>query len=948
MGSSKKVTVGYHYHVASHAGLTKGPIDAFLEFRGGDKPAWNGVLQSSGTIQINQPNLWGGEKDQGGIVGPVDVMFGEADQQPNSYLLQTFGSQIPAWRGFATVVFRGGRYGAMNPYPQKASYKIRRILKGWDNDECWYPEKAEITMLPQQPLAIYFAIDLSGSMNTMTDNGQTRLTNMKTALNACLDMIKASVVDGGALVDIMIVGWGDAPDGRQSIIRRGINGAAGINALKSWISGRSAAYGTYFPAGLMDLSGFIASSPTDYNKLAFFITDGEPAAPGYTADQIASAAATMVWSGPWVPIYGINIDLADTKYTSMVDTTDSDQVPVVRGGDPTALTNAIMGALGGVKGMNPAHILYYSRTNSEMGREPVENMNDASLRAAADWYYEQGFGLCVQRDPGQESPRDFEIRICRVAGCAFTRSTSDGQWYIDIANGEYNLEDLPILTDDDILEFREAPSILDNAVNAVGVRYFDPINKEDVETGALRALGLISSFGTIHQTNEYPEIPTAGLALRVAMRDLRTTATPTKTFDLVATRKPYAWRRNQYFRLQAPKRGIADMVCIVGEIKTGSLRSGAITLKAVQDVYSLPESVYVEPEPGVDTRPSQTALRIEHQRAFEAPYIDVVTSLSRADLDVLPDDVGFLVGVAADPAESRDFTMRVALDGDVVYGDVANGDWCPTAVIVEAADYLDTDFTFTNGTDLNQVEIGMPVLWDDEICRLDALDIAAGTVALGRGCADTVPAKHAAGSRLWFYEAGAASDPTEYTGGETLNVKLLTNTGSHQLPEGAAMPVPVTFNQRQVRPYPPGNLRVNGLPYPLVIEDPSVTIEWSHRDRLLIADQLIDAIEGDIGPEPGTTYEIEIDAYDSSMNLIEAGWFEVSVGTATTYTIDFTATTPPEGVTILDIHIRSVRDGLDSLQFVSVRVHLLLAPSFSLARYKSLTSPVGLRALNIF
>src|SRR3546814_5611263 len=41
-------------------------------------------------------------------------------------------------------------------------------------------------------------------------------------------------------------------------------------------------------------------------------------------------------------------------------------------------------------------------------------------------------------------------RICKVAGCSFTRSLADGQWYIDIANGEYVLEDLPILTDDDV------------------------------------------------------------------------------------------------------------------------------------------------------------------------------------------------------------------------------------------------------------------------------------------------------------------------------------------------------------------------------------------------------------------------------------------------------------------------------------------------------------------
>src|SRR5690606_22870032 len=79
-------------------------------------------------------------------VGTLDLMFGEVDQQPSARLAAIFGPQQPAWRGLATAVFTG-KYGAMNPYPQPASHKIRRIKAGWDGD-CWYPEKAEITSIP--------------------------------------------------------------------------------------------------------------------------------------------------------------------------------------------------------------------------------------------------------------------------------------------------------------------------------------------------------------------------------------------------------------------------------------------------------------------------------------------------------------------------------------------------------------------------------------------------------------------------------------------------------------------------------------------------------------------------------------------------------------------------------------------------------------------------------
>lgn len=143
-GSSKPQTVGFWYEIAFHSGLGIGPIDAYLEFRGGDKTAWRGEATHSQTIQINAPNLWGGEKDQGGIVGAVDLMFGEATQAPSSRLARWFGPAQPAWRGLATLAF-AGRYGAMNPYPQKASHKLRKILAGWGG-EPWYPGKAAIPM----------------------------------------------------------------------------------------------------------------------------------------------------------------------------------------------------------------------------------------------------------------------------------------------------------------------------------------------------------------------------------------------------------------------------------------------------------------------------------------------------------------------------------------------------------------------------------------------------------------------------------------------------------------------------------------------------------------------------------------------------------------------------------------------------------------------------------
>lgn len=90
-----------------------------------------------------------------------------------------------------------------------------------------------------------------------------------------------------------------------------------------------------------------------------------------------------------------------------------------------------------------------------------------------------------------------------------------------------------------------------------------------------------------------------------------------------------------------------------------------------------------------------------------------------------------------------------------------------------------------------------------EICRLDAIDRVAGTVTLGRGCADTVPATHSAGTRLWILTDAIALDPARYTSPATVQAKLPTRTGSASLPLADAPQLAITTAQRQHRPYPP-------------------------------------------------------------------------------------------------------------------------------------------------
>lgn len=893
MGKSSEQTVGYHYRVAYHALLTF-TCDAFLEFRGAEKTAWNGRAQqwndsgeavykrgsnrpiyfnnlpatgevtSSQEIYIAAPNLFGGEKDQGGILGPVDIMFGEADQLPNPYLQSVFGNQTAAWRGFTTLVFKGGRFGAMNPMPQKPSYKLRKILKGWDEPGCWYPEKAAVPfggeLAPAYTLTFLRTPDSPHSFSQPSD------VDSWDPNPAAYETVSASIAAP--------IIWPTGEVGDTSLLWIVVDAPAGV--------GR--AFNLDIKVNYDDSGKIIGSS-------GLFAGEATPPAPVPTYPGAQGIRVVVPkTAGPfhgWIALAcvdGLNIETGEPY------------------GSATAHRAIVSSAevIESAYAMNPAHTLYYVRTGSEKGRESRANINDASLTAAADRLYAEGFGVCWEYDPARDTPDSFEERICRIIGGSFERSLTDGEWYLDLARGDYDIESLPIIGDDDILEFKESPTTLDRAVNSMAVKYFDVERKESVITPAVRALGLIRRFGEIHETLDFPEIPTGGLALRVADRELRARVTPTRTFELVTSPRMKGLRRNQYFRLQSPKRGIADMVCIVGSKEHGTLASGAIRWKVSQDVYALPDTSYIEIEEGVDTSPPTTPVPIEHARVFEVPYIDLVATLPRSELEQLSDDAGYLFGVAASPGVGLDYLMCVEPNGGD-YRLAGTGEWCPTTTTTGAqpAEIGPTVVPLASIAGIENIAIGSVVLWEDEWCRLDALDAEAMEATLGRGCADTVPHDHAAGSRLWFF-VEAAADTTEYTDGEQINVKLLPSTSSQQLPLESATAMPLEFDGRQARPYPPAGLLVNGEEAPDTFVG-EITLTWVHRDRVLQADQLVDQATAGIGPEAGTTYNVR--------------WYlnAVLVHSETGITGTTASYTPADGG-LLRIELESERDGLASWQ----------------------------------
>ncbi len=895
MGSSKKQTVGYRYRMGLHMGICL-ECDALLEIRAGDRVAWVGNVTDTGTTSINVPKLFGGDEREGGIQGTLDVMMGRPGQMPNAYLAGQQGGFQPGYRGFLGLVYRG-LITSNNPYIKNWEVRVRSILKGWNNDTPWYPERAPIPLKAPQAAAVYMALDCSGSMDQPTPGGGTRRSNMKVAVVAVLEMLKQSIVAAGGVLNLRIQLFGTFASGYTWLNAT----ATDIEAAKSFVNSSGNMSGTNFEAAMSGLSAFYGS---EGQRIGMLVTDGEP-----DSEANAIAARAMVDAVAGLKMHGINIDLENTTYTAIVDNTGN-PVPVVAGGDPSALAAALADAiLGGRLGMNPVHILYQALTDPDWGMGyPAELIDDANFQTAANTLYAEGFGLSLKW-VNQSSVKAFTQTIADHASMNYGQSRTTGKFEIQLLRQDYDVDDLPVFNKKNCRVVKYQRPALTDTVNEIIVEYVDIETGKDASTAPLQNLANIMAQGRIvSQKLSFPGLPTNSLATRVGMRELQSRSSPVWKMSL-------EFHRGEATKLKSGKPFVLDMldtplgvkvVLRAVEINYGTTVDAMITADCVEDVFGMPDSAYVgeptEPPPPPDTSPKPAT-----GAAFEVPYRELLQTLGATATAALPVDAGFVGAMAQRPAGvPLNFSLFTRIPPDE-YVEAAQGDFAPVAVVSAPVPREDgpSTISYGSGSNLDSMEIGDAAWLGEgplaELVRIDARDAGAGTITIGRGCGDTIPREWAIGTRLWAFDDFSAGDPEQYVAGETVNAKVATNATGGQQDLTTATDLTVAIQGRAARPYPPHQLKVNGEAQP----DETVMLEfdlsWMHRDRVLQADTLIDAAAASIGPEPGTTYTARFyldDVLVDEVTGIEGGQLD-NYGY------------PGDGN--MRVELFAVRDGLESL-----------------------------------
>ena len=211
------------------------------------------------------------------------------------------------------------------------------------------------------------------------------------------------------------------------------------------------------------------------------------------------------------------------------------------------------------------------------------------------------------------------------------------------------------------------------------------------------------------------------------------------------------------------------------------------------------------------------------------------------------------------------------------------GTFCTVAQLAASIGPLDTTASLTGLQSVGPGDrtTGMAVLIGNEVTKLTSWSDTS--IVMSRGCADTIPASHPAGTLVWFIGSSVGTDGREYLAAETIGVKVQAKTTSRSVPVEYVPPIAITFDSRFIRPYPPAGLKGNGVAWfnvqTLTAAAPNLVLTWAHRNRVTQMDVLLSHGEAGVTPEAGTTYRVRF--FTPGNTLVGT----ITGITGTTYTI---------------------------------------------------------------
>lgn len=872
MAKKKKQTIGYKYFASGHFVLCHGPIDAITKISFQDKDAYLNEENANKTIYINKPSLFGGDEQSGGVQGNIELLFGRADQQKNSTLQRVctkisnaFGGLISAYRGVTSVVFDNVYIGTAPNMPD-SKWRVKRIHTRHDGEGQWYDEKAEIN-------PSYFGGSLDSTYLYNVQDGFSSLTQL--AFYAAVDFDDSN--------------WqiGRGPFGYGTV------GLPPANTVIMPKAGRA----------IMIRQIFNVINASAIGDIEILLKHDDGGVLWWNNEQIQLELGVDYISRATIP----NSKIKNGK--NMLFCAAVDTVPA---GTPAGIylyleykttLNAAVDA-----DINPAHIIRECLTNTIWGIGVAEsNIDDASFKKAANILSDEQMGMSIKWTDST-SINEFVDNVKEHINAQLYLDRITNKWNLYLIRDDYDVADLISLNESNIRNLDFERRTLAECVNSVTVTYWDRERGKDSTVTVQDIARIAQQGGVISQSIDYKGFTNSDLASRVSLRDLKTLSSTlaSVSFDVDESFSE-AWHEGMPFKLSDESYGLSEAVMRIRTIKRGDGINNTVYVEAIEDSFSSPMQSVVEYVPPI-TSGDSTAKNAK-AIAFEVPYIELVEQYGQDEVDAKLSnypELGY-VGMAAIRPNNQHVNASLYVDAGAGYDERTTLDFCPSASLKTNIGYMDSSFELESIAEFELLQVNHRIQVNDEIMAFVSFDAVTNVINVKRGCFDTVPQKHEAGSKVFGWDNYSGIDDLEYLSGEVLSLKALTLTGSDVLELSEATTHSLTLSSRAIRPYPPANVRINEEYWPEEIET-DLILTWVDRNRLQeTGGTPLGFFDEGIEIESNTQTHLTITQFDQDQ--VELASNNANVTGSTSYTLGITAM--QADTRTVEIHLKTVRDGYE-------------------------------------
>lgn len=547
-------------------------------------------------------------------------------------------------------------------------------------------------------------------------------------------------------------------------------------------------------------------------------------------------------------------------------------------------------------GMNPALIIWDVLTSQGMGdaRTPLgkyivgwgmhfnlEFINDAAFLAAAQTLYDEGIGLAPTWDGGTTA-EDFIDDLCDyIDGTVFVHPRT-GKWVLKLFRGDYDVDDLVHIDESSISKVNSFTRKLPGDLVTKAIITWTQVNTIDGECETPRTIpvpntaaqALIGRPITLdvdgkHATN-------GSVARKIAERRLTQQSYPIAMAEIVGNRSLSQFVPGDVFLWSSAADGIARMPMRILKVNYGSLAEDSVTLTCSEDVYGLGFTMFSGATETGWVNPIALPQDAENRRLEEMPYHIVVNRIESEDALASRDETsGLMMSLIGRPSgTSLAYELYQYVSTRSAWVDAGNQTFTPEGILSAAITQTSTTIQVEGITEPQRIapDIDYLAVIESEWVWVKSGtvddDLGTATLTIGRGVLDTVPATHVEGARVWFV---GVSDygfcRSVYLQSLTIRLKACTMTTRGILSLDEASENTKIFDARAIRPYPPANVRINGVSFPTTLADDSdITVTWDNRNRIEQTGAIDDQAAGNFPVETGTTNNLYI--YDAGTGAL--------------------------------------------------------------------------------